>query len=105
MKSEFHPAAEQRLTAAVNLGEQRSAGLGGELLTEAGRIAELLCEAPNIGERSTLDIEGFRCVAFHLRSFIALRRRVARHRPLASPTKAWVLAWSGMTANNVELSC
>ena len=50
MKSEFHPAAEQELAAAVNLGEQRSAGLGGELLTEAERIAELLCEAPNIGE-------------------------------------------------------
>jgi len=50
MKSEFHPAAEQELAAAVNLGEQRSAGLGGELLMEAERIAELLCEAPNIGE-------------------------------------------------------
>lgn len=50
MKSEFHPAAEQELAAAVNLGEQRSAGLGGELLTEAVRIAELLCDAPSIGE-------------------------------------------------------
>jgi hypothetical protein len=50
MKSEFHPAAEQELAAAVNLGEQRSAGLGGELLTEAERITELLCEAPKIGE-------------------------------------------------------
>lgn len=50
MKAEFHPAAEQELAAAVNLGEQRSAGLGAELLTEAERVGELLCEAPNIGE-------------------------------------------------------
>lgn len=50
MKPEFHPAAEQELAAAVTLGEQRSAGLGGELLTEAERIADLLCHAPSIGE-------------------------------------------------------
>ena len=50
MKVEFHPAAEQELVAAVTLGEQRSSGLGGELLAEAQRIAELLCDTPNIGE-------------------------------------------------------
>ena len=50
MKVEFHPAAEQELAAAVTLGEQRSSGLGGELLAEAKRIAELLCDTPNIGE-------------------------------------------------------
>jgi plasmid stabilization system protein ParE len=50
MKPEFHPAAEQELAAAVTLGEQRGAGLGGELLAEAERVAELLCEAPSIGE-------------------------------------------------------
>ena len=50
MKPEFHPAAEQELAAAVNLGEQRSAGLGAERLMEAERIAGLLGEAPNIGE-------------------------------------------------------
>ncbi len=50
MKPEFHPAAEQELAAAVNLGEQRSAGLGAELLMEAERVAELLGDALNIGE-------------------------------------------------------
>ena len=39
MKVEFHPAAEQELVAAVTLGEQRSTGLGGELIAEAQRIA------------------------------------------------------------------
>ena len=38
MKVEFHPAAEQELVAAVTLGEQRSTGLGGELIAEAQRI-------------------------------------------------------------------
>jgi toxin ParE1/3/4 len=49
MKAEFHPAAEQELVAAVTLGEQRSTGLGRELIVQA-RIAELLCDTPNIGE-------------------------------------------------------
>jgi hypothetical protein len=50
MRVEFHPAAEQELAAAVALGESRSSGLGGELLSEAERLAEFLCDTPNIGE-------------------------------------------------------
>lgn len=50
MRAEFHPAAERELAAAVALGESRGSGLGGELLTEAERLTELLCDTPNIGE-------------------------------------------------------
>jgi hypothetical protein len=70
MKVEFHPAAEQELAAAVTLGEQRSSGLGGELLAEAQRIAELLCDTPNIGEAIDARHRRFPSVAFRLRSYI-----------------------------------
>ncbi len=43
MKARFHPAAEQELAAAVALGEARGPGLGLEFLSEANRVAELLC--------------------------------------------------------------
>jgi toxin ParE1/3/4 len=50
MRAEFHPAAEQELAAAMVLGELRGTGLGAELLSEAQRISELLCNSPSIGE-------------------------------------------------------
>jgi hypothetical protein len=46
----FHPAAEQELAAAMEIGEERGFGLGAELLLEVRRIVALLCETPNIGE-------------------------------------------------------
>jgi hypothetical protein len=46
----FHPAAEQELAAAMEIGEERGSGLGAELLIEVRRIVALLCETPNIGE-------------------------------------------------------
>jgi hypothetical protein len=46
----FHPAAEQELAAAMEIGEARGSGLGAELLGEVRRIVALLCETPNIGE-------------------------------------------------------
>jgi toxin ParE1/3/4 len=46
----FHPAAEQELAAAMEIGEERGWGLGAELLIEVRRIVALLCETPNIGE-------------------------------------------------------
>jgi plasmid stabilization system protein ParE len=49
MKARFHPAAEQELAAAVALGEARGFGLGLELLAEAKRVADLLCDTPRIG--------------------------------------------------------
>ena len=50
MKARFHPAAEQELAAAVALDEARGPGLGLEFLSEANRVAELLCNTPGIGE-------------------------------------------------------
>ena len=50
MRSEFHSAAEQEFASAVTLGELRGAGLGAELLAEAQRLAELLCDTSSIGE-------------------------------------------------------
>ena len=69
MKVEFHPAAEQELAAAVTLGEQRSAGLGRELIAEAQRIAELLCDTPNIGEAIDARHRRFPMRRFPLRSY------------------------------------
>jgi plasmid stabilization system protein ParE len=46
----FHPAAEQELAAAMEIGEERGSGLGAELLIEVRRIVALLCETPNVGE-------------------------------------------------------
>ena len=63
MKVEFHPAAEQELAAAVTLGEQRSSGLGGELL------AEVLCDTPNIGEAIDARHRRFPMRRFPLRSY------------------------------------
>jgi plasmid stabilization system protein ParE len=49
MRVEFHPAAQQELAAAVNLGEEQQPGLGGELLDEARRVTQLLGDLPWIG--------------------------------------------------------
>jgi len=51
MKLEFHPAAAQELSAAVQDYEAISAGLGLDLYTEVRRVTELLCAMPKIGER------------------------------------------------------
>jgi len=48
---QFHPAAEQEVAAAVRVGETRGFGLGRELVQEIRRVATLLCDVPNIGER------------------------------------------------------
>ena len=50
MTPRFHPAAEQELAAAMNVGEGRGIGLGLELLHEVRRALTLLCETPLIGE-------------------------------------------------------
>jgi hypothetical protein len=42
----FHPAAEQELSAAMKIGEERGTGLGRELLIEVRRIVALLCDNP-----------------------------------------------------------
>jgi toxin ParE1/3/4 len=47
---EFHPAAQEELTAAVNIGDLRATGLGLELLRETQRVVALLCDLPDIGE-------------------------------------------------------
>ena len=47
----FHPAAEMELAAAIDVGEERGAGLGDELLQEVRRVTALLCDFPEIGER------------------------------------------------------
>lgn len=49
MKPEFHPAAQEELTAAVNKGEARATGLGREMLEEVRRVVALLCKSPEIG--------------------------------------------------------
>jgi plasmid stabilization system protein ParE len=46
---EFHPAAADELAAAVRIGDERSPGLGAALITEARRVAVLLCEMPDLG--------------------------------------------------------
>jgi hypothetical protein len=48
---EFHPAAADELAAAVGVGEERSSGLGPSLLAETRRVAALLCEMPELGQR------------------------------------------------------
>lgn len=50
MTPEFHPAAEAELTAAVQLYEERVAGLGRDLSAETKRVAAVLCATPRIGE-------------------------------------------------------
>jgi len=50
MTPEFHPAAEMELAAAVKIGDERSAGLGGDLMTEVRRVMPLLCDMPQMGE-------------------------------------------------------
>ena len=50
MRPEFHPAAAEELTAAVQAYEERVLGLGRDLRLEAQRVTELLCITPNIGE-------------------------------------------------------
>jgi plasmid stabilization system protein ParE len=50
MLPEFHPAAEEELSAAMQHGEARAAGLGRELLVETRRIVSLLCQSPSMGE-------------------------------------------------------
>ena len=47
----FHPAAQQELVAAIEIGEERAQGLGQELLEEVERAVSLLCQFPNVGER------------------------------------------------------
>jgi hypothetical protein len=51
MKPEFHPAAAEELSAAVQNYEAISVGLGLDLYTEVRRVTELLCAMPKIGER------------------------------------------------------
>jgi len=51
MTPEFHPAAQSELAAAVTGGSERSPRLGRELADEVGRIVDLLCEMPELGER------------------------------------------------------
>ena len=48
---EFHPAAADELAAAVRVGEERSSGLGPALILETRRVAALLCEMPELGQR------------------------------------------------------
>jgi toxin ParE1/3/4 len=50
MTPRFHPAARRELAAAMNVGEERAPGLGRELLIEARRVVELLCDTPHIGQ-------------------------------------------------------
>lgn len=50
MTPEFHPAAQEELAAAVNIGDTRAAGLGLELLLEMQRVVALLCDLPDVGE-------------------------------------------------------
>jgi len=46
----FHPAAEHEIAAELKVGEERRFGLGRELIQEDRRVADLLCDAPSIGE-------------------------------------------------------
>lgn len=48
---EFHPAAADELAAAVRVGEGRSPSLGPALIAETRRVAALLCEMPELGQR------------------------------------------------------
>ena len=50
MTPDFHPAAQQELTAAVKNGEERAIGLGLELLQESRRVVGMLCVSPDIGK-------------------------------------------------------
>jgi toxin ParE1/3/4 len=49
MRVGLHPAAQQELAAAVNLGEEQQRGLGGQLLDEVRRVTRLLGDLPWIG--------------------------------------------------------
>jgi plasmid stabilization system protein ParE len=49
MTPEFHPAAQEELSAGVKAGEERAAGLGEDLLREVRRVVGLLCVSPEIG--------------------------------------------------------
>jgi hypothetical protein len=49
MTPEFHPAAQEELSAGVKAGEERAAGLGEDLLQEVRRAVGLLCTSPEIG--------------------------------------------------------
>ena len=51
MKPEFHPAAAEELTAAVQIYEDQATGLGADLNAEVRRLTNLLCSTPRIGER------------------------------------------------------
>lgn len=51
MTPRFHPAAEEELLAAMNIGEMRATGLGRELLLEVRRVVALLAQNPEIGRR------------------------------------------------------
>jgi len=51
MRSEFHPAAAEELTAAAQTYEEQAAGLGADLNSEVRRLTNLLCSSPRIGER------------------------------------------------------
>jgi|SRR5579862_3827596 len=50
MTPEFHPAAQEELTAAVKTGEERAAGLGHELLHEVRCVVRMLCGSPEVGK-------------------------------------------------------
>jgi plasmid stabilization system protein ParE len=50
MIPEFHPAAQEELTAAVKTGEERAARLGHDLLQEVRRVVGMLCASPEIGK-------------------------------------------------------
>jgi hypothetical protein len=51
MRPEFHPAAAEELTAAVQTYEEQAAGLGADLNLEVKRLTIALCSTPRIGER------------------------------------------------------
>jgi plasmid stabilization system protein ParE len=50
MTPELHPAAAAELEAAVRDGMKYGSVVARRLRIEAARVAQLLCDAPNIGE-------------------------------------------------------
>jgi plasmid stabilization system protein ParE len=64
MTPEFHPAAARELAAAVQSGEELTAGLGAELKTETQRVTQLLVEKPLIGEPLGKNFRRFRLRRF-----------------------------------------
>jgi plasmid stabilization system protein ParE len=49
MKLRFLPEAREELEAAASYLDERTAGLGGELVDDIERTSTLLCEFPKIG--------------------------------------------------------